>query len=420
MGVRVPRVFSSAALAALTTLWLSVPAMAAQFEFIYLDAPGTGFFDPTPVAPVGGNPGTTRGEQRRIAIELAGQIWGSITLNTRPIRVRAVFGALSCSSGSAVLGSASSQSIFSDFGGDGLPDTWYVSALADTLADRDLEANEFDVRANFNGDIDDNNACLNNRNWYYGLDNDPAGNDIDFLNTIMHELGHGLGFLSLVNVSTGALPSSRPTIFDRFAFDGGQMLYLSEMNNAQRAAAVRAGSNLVFDGPLTNQYAVELWQSGFGFGGLTRLYAPSSVQPGSSLSHFDVSAFPNALMEPALSSSLRATRDVDLTPNFMADIGWPNADTDGDLVTDVNDNCVLAPNVDQIDSDNDDFGNACDPDLNGDGIVNAADLGIMRLRFFSADPVADLNSDGVVNASDLGLMRSAFFRAPGPTGLIFP
>ncbi len=406
-------------------LWLaavsaSMPATATVFEINYPEPSGFGFNATEPATPVGGNPGTTLGEQRRIVLELVSEIWGNIVIGPQDVQVRAVFSNLTCSASSAVLGSASAQSIFSDFPGAPLADTWYVSALADALSDSNREAGEPDMRVSFNGNIDNNNACLSGRNWYYGLDNQPPGNDIDLLNTMMHELGHGLGFVSLINVTTGAMPSSRPTIFDRFAFDGAQGLYLSQMTNAQRQSAVRAGANLVFDGAATNARAQEVWTAGFGFGGFTRLYAPSTVQPGSTLSHFDTSASPNALMEPALTASLRGTVDIDLTPSFMQDIGWLVADTDGDGVTDLNDNCVLIRNADQFDGDADLFGNACDADLSGDGIVNVVDLGLLRTQFFSADPAADLNVDGVVNVVDLGLMRAAFFRAPGPTGLIYP
>ena len=45
-------------------LFLSWQAHAAQFVIVNADFPGEGFNDPTPAAPVGGNPGTTLGEQR--------------------------------------------------------------------------------------------------------------------------------------------------------------------------------------------------------------------------------------------------------------------------------------------------------------------------------------------------------------------
>jgi hypothetical protein len=40
------------------------------------------------------------------------------------------------------------------------------------------------------------------------------------------------------------------------------------------------------------------------------------------VSHFDVSAIPNLLMEPSISGSLAAATDVDLTDDLLWDIGW--------------------------------------------------------------------------------------------------
>lgn len=93
------------------------------------------------------------------------------------------------------------------------------------------------------------------------------------------------------------------------------------------------------------------------------------------------------------------------------------SDTDGDGVGDVVDNCTLVANADQRDSNGDGYGNVCDADLDNDGVINANDLGLLKLVFFSADPDADLNGDGVVNAGDLGIMKLQFFGAPGPSGV---
>jgi subtilisin family serine protease len=98
-------------------------------------------------------------------------------------------------------------------------------------------------------------------------------------------------------------------------------------------------------------------------------------------------------------------------------------DTDGDGIEDSLDNCLLEPNGpsvpdaggnSQLDADADGFGNICDGDLNNDGIVNFADLGILKAVFGSTDPVADLNGDGLVNFADLALLKAAFGRPPGP------
>lgn len=93
-------------------------------------------------------------------------------------------------------------------------------------------------------------------------------------------------------------------------------------------------------------------------------------------------------------------------------------DTDGDMVGDSYDNCLLRPNTLQRDTDADGYGNACDADLTNDGIVNVVDLGLLRVRFFSADLDADLNGDGVVNVLDLGILRTLFFMPPGPSAYV--
>ena len=56
--------------------------------------------------------------------------------------------------------------------------------------------------------------------------------------------------------------------------------------------------------------------------GFPRLYAPNPVEPGSSVSHWDITLTPNALMEPFLNTDLKGARTLDLTPAQMTDIGW--------------------------------------------------------------------------------------------------
>jgi hypothetical protein len=58
--------------------------------------------------------------------------------------------------------------------------------------------------------------------------------------------------------------------------------------------------------------------------GRVRMFAPSSFQQGSSVSHFDSRAFPNLLMEPAINVGLTQNVDLpnDLTFRLFKDIGW--------------------------------------------------------------------------------------------------
>src|SRR3954467_9014466 len=76
------------------------------------DSPNVGFNDPTPAAPVGGNTGTTVGEQRRNAFQFAANVWGATIKSDVTITIGASWSSLSCTSTSATLGSAGSQGIF--------------------------------------------------------------------------------------------------------------------------------------------------------------------------------------------------------------------------------------------------------------------------------------------------------------------
>ncbi len=92
-------------------------------------------------------------------------------------------------------------------------------------------------------------------------------------------------------------------------------------------------------------------------------------------------------------------------------------DVDGDGVGDNTDNCTQVPNVLQLDTDLDGYGNFCDADLNNDLSVNLSDYSSFRTAFSTADPVADFNGDGSVDLTDFSLFRAMFGNAPGPSGL---
>jgi len=81
----------------------SRPAFAAATVIVVnVDGAGEGFNDATVVAPVGGNTGTTRGQQRLIAFQHAADLWGATLDSPITVIVRASFDPL----GANVLGSA--------------------------------------------------------------------------------------------------------------------------------------------------------------------------------------------------------------------------------------------------------------------------------------------------------------------------
>ena len=101
-----------------------------------------------------------------------------------------------------------------------------------------------------------------------------------------------------------------------------------------------------------------------------------------------------------------------------------SADQDGDGVPDVADDCRDIPNADQRDTDGDGFGNLCDADIDGDGLVTTSwgliqhpgdieQIAITAQKYgYVADQ--DLDGDGKVNARDVSLAQVWAFQRPGP------
>ena len=228
----------------LLLLLLAATAGAANIVIINNNAPGVGFNDPAPRAPVGGNPGITLGQQRLLIFQAAATQWGKIITSPIQIQVRAQFANQTCGPSGAVLGSAGSINIFANFAGAPFANTWYGGALANSIAGADLSVNP-DINATFNMAID--TGCFNGLVWYYGLDGNEGVN-IELLPVVLHEIGHGLGFQTFTNGSTGAFNGGLPSIWDRFLFDPVTGLTWHVMTNAQRQASAISGS-LVWIGP---------------------------------------------------------------------------------------------------------------------------------------------------------------------------
>jgi hypothetical protein len=223
-------------------------AWAATISIVNTDAPNEGFNDPTPAIPVGGNPGTTIGEQRLNLFQRAADIWGSLLESEVEIRVQSSFDPLFCDDVSAVLGSAGPTVINRDHAGAPIPGTWYHGALSDKQAGVDLDPGFADIRARFNASIDNNENCLADRNWYYGFDGNSNG-DIALLPVLLHEMAHGLGFSTFVNESNGQELLGFPDIYERFILDNTTGQRWDAMTNSQRASSAINDGNLVWDGP---------------------------------------------------------------------------------------------------------------------------------------------------------------------------
>ena len=96
----------------------------------------------------------------------------------------------------------------------------------------------------------------------YALDGTAQPGRLSFVNVALHEIGHGLGFVSLVNESTGANPMGKPDIFSFFTRDTSTGLLWHQMNDAERVASAKNTGRLVWDGPNVNATAPSLLTPG--------------------------------------------------------------------------------------------------------------------------------------------------------------
>ncbi|MDD9968417.1 MAG: PA domain-containing protein [Myxococcales bacterium] len=252
------RLLSFGGLAPLAVLLLATD-LAAQTTITInnVDSPGEGLNDPTPVEPVGGNEGTTIGEQRLNALRYAAELWAAALDSPAEITIDAGFDDPACAGGAAVLGQAGPVSVASNVTGStdrpANPDWVYVAALANAFAGEDLRPADADVLATFNGLSDP--SCSGITGWYYGLDGE-AGDQTDLVEVALHEIAHGLGIAMLVVGDSGELLiGGAPDPLTAQAFDLSSGQYLGEMSDSERLASLSNVRQVVWDGPRVTERA---------------------------------------------------------------------------------------------------------------------------------------------------------------------
>jgi hypothetical protein len=294
------------------------PLSAATINIHVTDSAGEGFNDPTLFTPIGNNSATTLGQARRNVFNEAARLWGLLLDSSVPIVVDAHFDPISgCTNTTGTLGQAGpTMWLKSGY--------WYPEALYNAMRGSDVLGTSSDIDAQFNSDVG-NPGCLGGHPFYYGLDHiyNKQAYAADLLEVVMHELGHGLGFLSVVGSDGQGLAGTDKTphlaVFDQFVFDETQENFWRLMTAPERATSALNDGNLVWSGAnVDNQLAV--LTSGKTTGGHVRLYAPATWDDGSSVSHWDTAAAPNLLMEPYATGSTRGY--TDLTTCVLYDIGW--------------------------------------------------------------------------------------------------
>ena len=190
------------------------------------------------------------------------------------------------SSSWGVLGSARPGSFFSAFSGAPDPSLWYASALANALAGKDLD------KANPEIVIQVNSAAA----WNTRGDGVPTNNEYDLQSVFLHEIGHGLGFLSndAYDPFFGLGSLDQPTPFDAYlqTSDGRR---LADLPTPSKELGVALTSSLVWSG--VNAVKAN--------GGIKpKMYTPARYESGSSTSHLDEATFASSGVDSVMTPSL--------------------------------------------------------------------------------------------------------------------
>jgi hypothetical protein len=221
----------------------------------------------------------------RAAVQAAIDVWSENFASTVPVTVNVSWGR---ASSYGILAAASAKSNFANFPNAPDKTLYYAAALANALAGNDLDPNNPELEITISSDAP----------WYYGVDGKCPPKSFDLVSVILHEMGHGLGFISgsYYDEYSGYGRVDLPTPFDAYAQlpDGRR---LADMPSP----SIETGKALT--SPL-------YWSGENGIkannGIKPPLFTPSIYEPGSSVSHLDERTFSqvgaNSVMTPNLDS----------------------------------------------------------------------------------------------------------------------
>ncbi|MGE8280616.1 MAG: PA domain-containing protein [Stenotrophomonas sp.] len=265
------------------SLWLSALAIscclsgqvhASRLTLMNTDPAGKGLNDPTPRTPVGDNPGRSVGEQRRIVYQYAADLWGSVLESDVDIIVGASFQDLRCLPTTGVLGSAGPAWVATSAPEASSPGMLIHGPLANAMQGKriDISDSGMDIASRFNANLGgtnpDGSPCLTGLDWHYGLDGQAPQSGISFLDVVMHEMAHGLGFSGFVGYGNGRLGDRLgvPELYGysdsytQLAFDNlqGKPFADTTMTDAMRALSIRTPGAPSWSGPAAIA-AARLW-----------------------------------------------------------------------------------------------------------------------------------------------------------------
>lgn len=261
--------------------------------------------------------------QAQTAFQYAASVWSNTISSSVPIKVLLHFQPLP----SSMLGITFPNGRI-NFSGAPLADTWYNTALANSITGTELNPGEVDIEIYLNSTI----------NWNYDSTGSVPTGKYDFATVALHELCHGLGFISLAKKtgtsgSFGTLLASDfsplttsfawpdldtlPSVFDRFLVTNLTQQLDSFPNPSATLGSKFTGNTIYFNG--ANAKAANA-------GTKPRIYAPGTFALGSSITHLNEATYPvgnlNELMTPNSSPAYANHNPGPICIGVLKDIGW--------------------------------------------------------------------------------------------------
>lgn len=264
------------------------------------------------------------------AFQRAVDTWSHIVVSSVPITVDAT---LDSSLPAGALGGASPTG-YAKAGG-----YYYPVALANALSGTDQNGAGSEITADFAND---------DAIFYYGSDptaiaaapctvppdtTPSPGSCYDFESVVLHELGHGLGFIGSATVDQGdtlahygdsTAASATPLIYDAYTETGAHTAILDYPNHSTALTDALTSGAVYWDGPEG---------TGADRGREPRLYAPydpsapaRGFEVGSSFSHLSDASYPrgdrDSLMTPFAEQGDVVRDPGEIALGMLRDLGW--------------------------------------------------------------------------------------------------
>ena len=275
--------------------------------------------------------------EAKAALEYAVNIWAMLVKPTQKIVINACWVDMGPPSG--FISMSQPVSAHADFTGAPVTHTLYAAALANELAGTDLNDHDGPDHDGDGVDADAEMVMVFNSNpsvnWYYGLDAQPPSNQYDFVTTVLHEMAHGLGFISTFYVGEemcgalgvgcwgtdpGDLLHGMPAIFDKFVVNQSNQLLVDTgvFSNPSAELANALVQTLIFSGANAKLTTIT-----------PTLYTPNPFEPSSSILHLDEDTYdgtPDQLLTPIIDIGTAQHHPGPIMLGMLKDIGWPTVE----------------------------------------------------------------------------------------------